>query len=92
MLCGALHELRGLRRRQPGFPGPACGAHLLLMRALLCLGMVPSAAGTRVPRMELTEMGPRLDLEVRRSRQPPADLEKEACRQPKLDKKKVGRA
>lgn len=45
-------------------------------------------SGTRVPRMELTEMGPSLDLEVRRSRQPPPDLEKEACRQPKLDKKK----
>ncbi len=35
-------------------------------------------------------MGPSLDLELRRSRQPPPDLEKEACRQPKLDKKKVG--
>lgn len=48
------------------------------------------SAGTRVPRTELTEMGPSLDLEVRRSRQPPPDLEKEACRRPKLDKKKVG--
>lgn len=42
--------------------------------------------------MELSEMGPSLDLEVRRSRQPPVDLEKEACKQPKLDKKKVGAA
>lgn len=45
--------------------------------------------GTRVPRTELTEMGPALDLELRRSRQPPVDLEKEACRRPKLDKKKA---
>ncbi|PSC75116.1 ribosome production factor 2-like protein [Micractinium conductrix] len=45
-------------------------------------------SGTRVPRTELTEMGPSLDLEVRRTRQPPVDLEKEACKQPKTDKKK----
>jgi hypothetical protein len=36
-------------------------------------------------------MGPSLDLEVRRSQQPPVDLEKEATKQPKLDKKKVRR-
>lgn len=35
-------------------------------------------------------MGPSLDLEVRRRREPPVELEKEATRQPKLDKKKVG--
>lgn len=45
-------------------------------------------SGTRVPRMELSEMGPSLDLEVRRSRPPPLELEKEATKQPKLDKKK----
>jgi hypothetical protein len=42
-----------------------------------------------VPRTELAEMGPSLDLEVRRCRQPPVDLE-EANRRPKVDKKKVG--
>lgn len=47
------------------------------------------AAGTRVPRTELSEMGPSLDLELRRSRQPPPDVEKEAQRRPKTDKKKV---
>lgn len=44
-------------------------------------------SGTRVPRTELAEMGPSLDLEVRRCRQPPVDLEKEANRRPKVDKK-----
>lgn len=63
-----------------------------MANSLLPLRLGPHTAGTRVPRMELTEMGPSLDLEVRRSRQPPPDLEKEACRQPKLDKKKVGAA
>ena len=43
-----------------------------------------------MPRTELAEMGPSLDLEVRRCRQPPVDLEKEANRRPKVDKKKVG--
>ena len=47
-------------------------------------------AGTRVPRVELHEMGPSMDLEVRRSRAAPPDLEKEASRQPKPAKKKVG--
>jgi ribosome production factor 2 len=45
-------------------------------------------SGTRIPRVELAEMGPRLDLEVRRSRQPPPDVEKEACHQPKITPKK----
>jgi hypothetical protein len=40
--------------------------------------------------MELSEMGPSLDLEVRRRKEPPVELEKEATKQPKLDKKKVG--
>ena len=47
------------------------------------------AAGTRVPRTELVEMGPSLDLELRRRRQAPSDLEREATKQPKADKKKV---
>lgn len=45
---------------------------------------------TQVPRVELTEMGPRLDLSVRRRRDAPPDLAKEAHRQPKLTGKKVG--
>lgn len=56
--------------------------------ALNCVRSGP--AGTRVPRVELAEMGPSFDLEVRRSRAAPADLEKEATKQPKLTKKKVG--
>jgi ribosome production factor 2 len=46
-------------------------------------------SGTRVPRIVLKEMGPSLDLTVRRHRAAPAELEKEACKQPKLGKKKV---
>ncbi|GAX75461.1 hypothetical protein CEUSTIGMA_g2904.t1 [Chlamydomonas eustigma] len=45
-------------------------------------------SGTRVPRIVLREMGPSLDLTVRRHRAAPAELEKEACKQPKLGKKK----
>lgn len=44
----------------------------------------------QLPRVELTEMGPRLDLSVRRRREAPPDLAKEAHRQPKLTGKKVG--
>lgn len=45
-------------------------------------------SGTRVPRVDLIEMGPSMDLEIRRTRQPPVDLEQEAMKQPKLTKKK----
>ncbi len=48
-------------------------------------------AVSQVPRVELTEMGPRLDLSVRRRREAPPDLAKEALRQPKLTGKKVCR-
>jgi hypothetical protein len=47
-------------------------------------------SGTRIPRVALVEMGPRLDLAVRRHRTPPQELEKEALRVPHLGKKKVG--
>jgi len=40
-------------------------------------------SGTKVPRVELVEMGPRMDLEVRRHRPAPESLLKEAMRQPK---------
>uniref|UniRef100_A0A7S0R6A6 Ribosome production factor 2 homolog n=1 Tax=Chlamydomonas leiostraca TaxID=1034604 RepID=A0A7S0R6A6_9CHLO len=45
-------------------------------------------SGTRKPRVDLVEMGPRLDLVVRRHRAPPPDLEKEAMRQPHIGKRK----
>lgn len=45
-------------------------------------------SGTKVPRVELTEMGPHMDLEMRRSLKPAVDLEKEACTQPKVAPKK----
>lgn len=71
--------------------GPACLAKAIPSRPTLpSTSCCSFCAGTRVPRTELTEMGPSLDLELRRSRQPPPDLEKEALRRPKLDKKKVG--
>eukprot|EP00877_Chromochloris_zofingiensis_P000399 jgi/Chrzof1/1035/Cz01g37260.t1 len=45
-------------------------------------------SGTKVPRAALTEMGPSLDLRIRRHREPPVDLELEALKQPKVTKKK----
>ena len=45
-------------------------------------------SGTKVPRVELTEMGPHMDLGLRRSKLPPVDLEKEACTKPKVAPKK----
>lgn len=47
-------------------------------------------SGTKVPRVELLEMGPSLDLTVRRTRPAPEDLMKEALKLPKLTAKKVG--
>lgn len=58
--------------------------------SLRLLSPLPWCAGTRVPRVDLIEMGPSMDLEIRRTRQPPVDLEQEAMKQPKLTKKKVG--
>ena len=46
-------------------------------------------SGTKTPRVELAEMGPSLDLALRRTRRAPEDLLKEALRQPKLTGKKV---
>lgn len=46
-------------------------------------------SGTQVPKVQLQEMGPRLDLSVRRRKTPPVDLEKEAMKQPKIIGKKV---
>lgn len=45
-------------------------------------------SGTKVPRVELTEMGPLLDLAVRRQRQAPVDVQREAAKKPKELKKK----
>eukprot|EP00240_Pyramimonas_obovata_P005543 CAMPEP_0118928998 /NCGR_PEP_ID=MMETSP1169-20130426/6130_1 /TAXON_ID=36882 /ORGANISM="Pyramimonas obovata, Strain CCMP722" /LENGTH=323 /DNA_ID=CAMNT_0006871111 /DNA_START=19 /DNA_END=990 /DNA_ORIENTATION=+ len=44
-------------------------------------------SGTRVPRVELAEMGPSLDITLRRHRPPAAELEKEAMRAPPAGKK-----
>lgn len=45
--------------------------------------------GTKLPRVELEEMGPRFDLTLRRNRPPPPDLAKEALRVPKTTATKV---
>jgi ribosome production factor 2 len=77
--CTALSVLLGTARQRPRLPPTAA-----CVRA-----RSPPAAGTRVPRVDLAEMGPSMDLELRRSRQAAAELEKEATKQPKLTKKKV---
>lgn len=46
-------------------------------------------SGTRVPRVELTEMGPSLDLRLRRTQAADAELWKQAMRRPKLKKTDV---
>eukprot|EP00193_Tetraselmis_chui_P009408 CAMPEP_0177768912 /NCGR_PEP_ID=MMETSP0491_2-20121128/9999_1 /TAXON_ID=63592 /ORGANISM="Tetraselmis chuii, Strain PLY429" /LENGTH=322 /DNA_ID=CAMNT_0019285801 /DNA_START=188 /DNA_END=1156 /DNA_ORIENTATION=+ len=47
-------------------------------------------SGTRVPKVELTQAGPSLDLSIRRTRAPPPDVEREAMKsKPKAVKKKV---
>ncbi|XP_056630106.1 ribosome production factor 2 homolog [Diorhabda carinulata] len=40
-------------------------------------------SGERIPRVELEEIGPRIDFSLRRSKLPDEDLMKEACRKPK---------
>ena len=47
------------------------------------------SSGTRVPRVELTPMGPFLDLSLRRHQPPDPELWKAAMRQPKLKKTDV---
>lgn len=47
-------------------------------------------SGTKVPRVELIEAGPCMDMVLRRNREPSADLRKEAMRlAPKTSKKKI---
>ncbi|XP_078617713.1 ribosome production factor 2 homolog [Branchiostoma floridae x Branchiostoma japonicum] len=45
-------------------------------------------SGSRTPRVELSEIGPALDLEVRRTRLASDDLYKKACKKPKKGKPK----
>ena len=40
-------------------------------------------SGTKIPRIELEEIGPRVDLSVRRSRLATDDLFKQSCKRPK---------
>ncbi|XP_015610186.1 ribosome production factor 2 homolog [Cephus cinctus] len=40
-------------------------------------------SGTRIPRIELEEIGPRMDLEIRRTKLAADDLFKQACKKPK---------
>lgn len=67
---------------QPGAPG-------LSKRVLFRQYAVKyKKSGTRIPRAELHEMGPSMDMEVRRRHQASPDLEKEALSRPKIAPKK----
>ena len=55
-------------------------SYILFYRILL------KKSGTQLPRVELEEMGPSLDLVVRRSHLASEDLLKQACRKPKATK------
>jgi ribosome production factor 2 len=46
-------------------------------------------SGTRIPRMELTPMGPNFDFKLRRRQEADSVVLKEAMRRPKLEKKNV---
>ena len=70
-----------------GAAAAAAGAAPTLLFRVYATRLLRS--GGRVPRVDLAECGPRLDLEIRRSRLPASDLEKEALRRPKLDAKRV---
>jgi ribosome production factor 2 len=47
------------------------------------------ASGTKVPKPSLTEMGPRIDLCMRRTQQADPEMWKEAVKRPKMDKKTI---
>ncbi|CED83019.1 Protein required for biogenesis of the ribosomal 60S subunit [Phaffia rhodozyma] len=46
-------------------------------------------SGTRIPRMELSPMGPNFDFKIRRRQEADEDMWKQAMKKPKLDKKDV---
>ena len=47
------------------------------------------ASGIRIPRVELTDMGPSMDLVLRRHTEPDAEMLKQALKRPKLKKQDV---
>lgn len=82
-------NLKGLDRivfvtHEPPPPGASTLARVLFRQYAIRM----KKSGTRIPRIELAEMGPSMDLAVRRRRSPAVDLEKEACKQPKVEPKK----
>lgn len=65
------------------------GKHALPKVHLRVYTMKLLSSGTRIPRVSLTEMGPRMDLSIRRLRFAPDEMSKEALKRPKMDKKLV---
>ena len=63
----------------------ASGTKLLLRQYSIAF----KKSGTTVPRTELTEMGPRIDFAVRRTRPAPEELHNQSMKQAKTEKKKV---
>ena len=59
---------------------------LLLLRQY---SIVFKKSGTRIPRVELAEMGPSLNLSIRRTREAPTELANESMKQAKVAKRKV---
>lgn len=63
----------------------ASGTKLLLRQYSIAF----KKSGTTIPRTELTEMGPRIDFAVRRTRPAPEELQNQSMKQAKTEKKKV---
>ena len=63
-----------------------CADHFILLLKLLHYRILLKKSGHPTPRVELDEIGPSLDLIIRRTRLASSDLYKQACKVPKATK------